>query len=149
MTEDALFSKDLQYGYATAFMNLFRIIEATANMWIDKNPVIEETETGEKRSYFKLRKDDSQLFEFSSKNFNPSPKKRLFYYKDNPSLQYFQKICNTLHSVGAFNLDAFNIVTKRNNFNHPDLIENSEIEKFTLKDVLSIFRLVNQIIMKQ
>ena len=51
MTEDALFSKDLQYAYATAFMNLFRIIEATANEWIDPSPVVEEMDSGEVRSY--------------------------------------------------------------------------------------------------
>ena len=90
MTEDALFSKDLQYAYATAFMNLFRIIEATANEWIDPSPIVEEMDSGEVRSYYKLRKDDSQLLEFSSKKFNSSTSKKLVYYK-NQGLSYFQK----------------------------------------------------------
>lgn len=149
MTEDALFSKDLQYAYATAFMNLFRIIEATANELIDPNVVVEYTESGEPRSYFKFRKDDKQLLEFNNKKFNPSPSKKLVYYKENPSLQYFQKICNTLHVVGAYNLDAYNIVAKRNKFTHPNLIENSEIENFTVKDVLSVFDLVEQLLLNQ
>ena len=148
MTEDALFSKDLQYAYATAFMNLFRIIEATANEWIDQNAVKQEMESGEVRSYYKLRKDDSILLEFSSKKYTPSPTKKLVYYK-NQSLSYFQKICNTLHVVGAYNQDAYDIVTKRNNFTHPNLIENSEIEKFTIQDVLSVFNLVEQLVMNQ
>ena len=148
MTEDALFSKDLQYAYATAFMNLFRIIEATANEWIDPSPIVEEMDSGEVRSYYKLRKDDSQLLEFSSKKFNPSTSKKLVYYK-NQGLSYFQKICNTLHVVGAYNQDAYNIVTKRNNFTHPNLIENDEIEKFSVQDVLSVFGLVEQLIINQ
>lgn len=148
MTEDALFSKDLQYAYATAFMNLFRIIEATANEWIDQKAVIEEMDSGEVRSYYKFRKDDSQLLEFSTKEYNSSSSKKLFYYR-NQGLSYFQKICNTLHVVGAYNQDAYNIVTKRNNFTHPNLIENCEIENFTIQDVLSIFNLVEQLIMNQ
>ena len=147
MTEDALFSKDLQYAYATAFMNLFRIIEATANEWIETNAVVEYTEDGKIRSFFKLRKDDSQLYEFSSKKFNPVPSKKWSSDKENPSLPYFQKICNTLHVVGAYNLNAYNIVSKRNNFTHPNLIENDEIERFTIQDVLDVFGLVGQLIM--
>lgn len=149
MTEDALFSKNLQYAYATAFMNLFRIIEATANEWIDPDVVVEVKGTGKVRSYFKLRKDDSKLLKFNTNEFNANPKEKLVFDKDNPSLPYFQKICNTLHVVRAYNLDAFNIVAKRNNFTHPNLIENDEIEKFTVKDVLSVFNLVKQIIMNQ
>ena len=149
MTEDALFSKDLQYAYATAFMNLFRIIEATANEWIDQDAVIEEKDNGEIRSYFKLRKDDSKLLKFNSREFKANPKEKLEFDKENPSLPYFQKICNTLHVVGAYNLNAYNIVAKRNNFTHPNLIENSEIEKFTIQDVLSISNMVDQLIMNQ
>ncbi len=149
MTEDAIFSKDLQYAYATAFMNLFRIIEATSNEWIDPNVVIENAGKESVRSYFKFRKNDSQLLEFSPKKYNPNPQKKLFYYKENPTLSYFQKICNTLHVVGAYNINAFNIVIKRNNFTHPNLIENSEVEKFSVCDVLSVFDLVEQLIMNQ
>lgn len=149
MTEDAIFSKDLQYAYATAFMNLFRIIEATSNEWIDPNVVIENAGKESVRSYFKFRKNDSQLLEFSPQKYNPNPQKKLFYYKENPTLSYFQKICNTLHVVGAYNINAFNIVIKRNNFTHPNLIENSEIEKFSVCDVLSVFDLVEQLIMNQ
>ena len=149
MTEDALFSKDLQYAYATAFMNLFRIIEATANEWIDPNVEIKNTEAGGVLSYFKLRRDDSQLLKFSSKEFQAKPTEKLEYDKVNPSLPYFQKICNTLHVVGAYNQDAYNIVTKRNNFTHPNLIENDEIEKFSVHDVLSVFGLVKQLIINQ
>jgi hypothetical protein len=149
MTEDALFSKDLQYAYATAFMNLFRIIEATANEWIDQDAVIEEKDNGKIRSYFKLRKDDSQLLKFNSREFKANPKEKLEFDKENPSLPYFQKICNTLYVVGAYNQNAYNIVVKRNNFTHPNLIENSEIEKFTVEDVVSVFGLVEQLIMNQ
>lgn len=149
MTEDALFSKDLQYAYATAFMNLFRIIEATANEWIDQDAVIEEKDNGKIRSYFKLRKDDSQLLKFNSREFKANPKEKLEFDKENPSLPYFQKICNTLHVVGAYNQNAYNIVVKRNNFTHPNLIENSEIEKFTVEDVVSVFGLVEQLILNQ
>ena len=149
MTEDALFSKDLQYSYATAFMNLFRIIEATANEWIEEKPIIDYDKNGIMYSYFKLRKDDSQLLKFNSKNFNPNPSEKLLFDTDKPSLPYFQKICNTLHFVGSYNLSAFSIVTKRNKFTHPNLIENSEIETFTIHDVLSIFNIVEPLIMNQ
>ena len=149
MTEDALFSKDLKYAYATAFMNLFRIIEATANEWIDKEPVIEINENGEVCSYFVFRKDGSQLLKFNSKEFKANPSEKLFFTRENPNLPYFQKICNTLHVLDSYNHDAYDIVAKRNNFTHIDLIENNEIEIFTVRDVLSIFNLVDQIIMNQ
>lgn len=149
MTEDALFSRDMQYAYATAFMNLFRIIEATSNEWIDKNAVVEKSESGEIISYFRQRKDGSQLLKFNSKVFNPHPTEKLVFNKENPSLPYFQKICNVLHFVGSFNNNAFNIVSKRNNFTHPDLIENSEIETFSVQDVITIFDIVEQLIMNQ
>ena len=149
MTEDALFSKDLQYSYATAFMNLFRIIEATANEWIEEKPIVDYDKNGLMYSYFKLRKDDFQLLKFNSKKFNSSPSEKLFFDTDKPNLPYFQKICNTLHVVGSYNLSAFSIVTKRNKFTHPNLIENSEIETFTIHDVLSIFDIVEPLIMNQ
>ena len=149
MTEDALFSKDLQYSYATAFMNLFRIIEATANEWIEEKPIVDYDKKGLIYSYFKLRKDDSQLLKFNSKRFNSSPSEKLSFDTDKPTLPYFQKICNTLHVVGSYNLSAFSIVTKRNKFTHPNLIENSEIETFTTHDVLSIFDIVEPLIMNQ
>lgn len=147
MTEDALFSNDLQYGYATAFMNIFRIIEATANEWIEDVPVINYDNNGKVHSYFKLRKDDSQLLKFNSRKFNSNPSEKLFFNTEKPSLPYFQKICNTLHVVGSYNLSSFNIVTKRNNFTHPNLIENSEIETFTVHDVLTVFDIMEPLIM--
>jgi hypothetical protein len=130
-------------------MNLFRIIEATANEWIEEKPIIDYDKNGIIYSYFKLRKDDSQLLKFNSKNFNPNPSEKLLFDTDKPSLPYFQKICNTLHFVGSYNLSAFSIVTKRNKFTHPNLIENSEIETFTIHDVLSIFNIVEPLIMNQ
>ena len=149
MIEDALFSKDLKYAYATAFMNLFRIIEATANEWINKEAIIEKNEKGEVYSYFVFRKDGSQLLKFNTDAFKANPSVKLSFDRPNPSLPYFQKICNTLHMLGSYNLDAYNIVAKRNNFTHIDLIENNEIEIFTVRDFLTIFNLVEQIIMNQ
>ncbi|QFQ13572.1 response regulator [Pseudoprevotella muciniphila] len=151
MTEDALFSQNLKYPFATAFMNLFRIIEATANEWIETEPVVEKDEKGYfVRSFFKTRKSDSILLKFNSKQFEePYRNNILEFDKENPKLPYFQKICNTLYIVGCYNSDAFEIVVKRNSFTHPNLIENSEIEQFTQKDVLSIAKLVDQLIMNQ
>ena len=149
MTEDALFSIDMKYAYATAFMNLFRIIEATANELIDKEAVIERNAKGEVCSYFVFRKDGSQLLRFNPDTFKANPSEKLSFDRFNPNLPYFQKICNTLHVLGSYNLDAYNIVAKRNNFTHIDLIENNGIENFTIRDVLSIFNMVEQIIMNQ
>lgn len=146
MTEDSMFSDDMKYPHATSFLNLFRIIEATANEWIDDEPV-ETEKDGRIRYYFKFRNDDMPLLNFPKKKFTNQKVGTL--YLDNTNLPYVQKILNILHRVGAYSEATFNVVAKRNDFIHPNLVKKDRLASFEIKDVIDAFDIVNKLITKQ
>ena len=143
MVEDVLFARNMKYPYASAFMNLFRIIEATANEWISDEANECITENG-RRYMFKFRSDDSDLLNFIPEQYNPYPSQKL--YSKSSRLTNYQKICNVLYKVGAYSQEAYEVANKRNDFTHPNLIDNSELASFDIGDFQKMFRIVDTLI---
>ena len=144
MAEDSMFAKDMKYAHASTFMNLFRVVEATANEWIEYDkPEYDEIE---ERSYFCFRSGE-QLWNFDEKHYMAEPSQELKLQK--PSLPYIQKICNILYRVGSYSENAFEVVHKRNAFMHPNTITDSELENISITDVKNVFDIVHKLIQNQ
>lgn len=141
LAEDSLFAKQTNFPYASIFMNLFRIVEATANKYINDNGIKDTDDL----YYFQFR-DDSKLYRF---NKDGEIQKDEVFKNERNNLPYHQKICNTLYHLGAYGKDIYNLVNKRNRFTHPDASKQIELEEFDVQDVQNAFELVHNLIQNQ
>jgi len=141
LAEDSLFAKQTSFPYASIFMNLFRVLEATANKYIDDTAI----KDSEDQHYFKFR-DGTMLSKF---NRNGELINGEVFRTELRSLPYMQKICNTLNYLGAYSNDVYNLVMKRNAFTHPDMSKQDGLEGFGVEEVLKAFDLVHNLIQNQ
>lgn len=142
LAQESLFAKQTNYTCASVFMNFFRVIEATANQYIDSYAKVDE-ETGQ---YYFLSKDGKPLWRFNT-NDSAEPTETLLL--DKKSLPYYQKICNTLMLLGAYSTHAYDIVKKRNAFEHPNADWQDSLQEFDISDVQNVFEIVHQLIQNQ
>lgn len=141
LAEDSLFAKQTSFPYASIFMNLFRVVEATANKYIDDNAI----KDSDNQYYFKFR-DGNMLRKF---NKNGELMNDKAFKSELRSLPYLQKICNTLNHLGVYNSNVFNLIEKRNAFTHPNMSKQNGLEEFGLEDVLNAFEIVHNLIFNQ
>lgn len=130
MVEDALFDSNKKHSLDNIFVNLFSIIELTANDWIET-----KKEKYGPKSYFKGSGDPLFLFDLNNKGTRPI---RELLGK----LDWGQKIANILYRVDSYDENIVNLVEKRNDFTHP----RGKITYFTKDDILSVFKVVENII---
>ena len=130
MAEDSLFDSHQDHSLDNAFLNLFTIIELTANEWI-----ITREERNVKKHYFKDSGDSLRKFNFNLRI--PGPGQLLI-----GDLGWKQKIANTLYYVNSFDENIKDLVNKRNNYTHP----NGKLTVFSEKDVLKVIEIVGKII---
>lgn len=139
--EESLFAKQNRIPYASIFMNLFRIVEATANRYIDDFAI----QDADGLYYFQFR-DGNKLLKFNKEGM---PINNEVFRHDKKSLPYQQKIYNTLYHLGLYGNNIYKLVDKRNAFTHPDATKQKELVKFDMQDVLSAFDLVHNLIQNQ
>lgn len=136
MAEDSMFANGMKYTYASVFMHLFSIVETIAKQKIDDKPKYDENNG---RYYFRFRSDDDKILSFNG-NEPLGPLDRLTYK---------QKIHNLLYRIDCNRGNVDELVDKRNRFIHPNMIDDSELEKITVKNVMDIFDIVDNLIKKQ
>lgn len=141
LAEESLFARQTNLPYASIFMNLFRVVEATANQYINDWPV----KDADGLYVFKF-KNGKNLLKFSS-NGTFDPKEP--FKHELKSLPYFQKICNTLYLLGSYSDNALDVVNKRNAFTHPNMSKQEGLEEIGVKDVLNAFDIVHKLIQNQ
>ena len=116
-----------------SFMNYFRIIEATANEFIDvDNPEVKE-KNGTMKYSFKFRGTDEYLKDYNEDKFSKTAKKLSM---TNKRLNFKQKFYNLFARLGVYSSATFNMVEKRNALTHPNSKVNYKVEHITLEDVL-------------
>ena len=130
MFEASIFDNSNEDSIDLAFINLFSIIELTANDWIVKK----EGKNG-KKYYFKDSQDPLFFFNLEQKNIRPGSE---FLGK----LDWGQKIANTLYHVQSYDTKIRDLVDKRNSYTHPK----EKITYFSIEDIFNIFRVVEKII---
>lgn len=135
MAEDAIFSKDSKYPEVSAFMNFFRILEATSNELFLES---------ESRAWAKFKVSDEPLLRFGDDGI-PTPRGG----KD--KIRMFDKICNMIYSLNLSIPHYTKILAdKRNNFTHPNLTQQgSRLEVFSAQDVVNSCKLVYDIIINR
>ena len=133
MFEASIFDNNSEHSKDFAFVNLFAIIELTANEWIGEM----KGKYGNK-AYFKDNKDPLLFFNLEDKSSRA--KGELKEYSGN--LAWGQKIANTLNHVQAYSSNIKELVNKRNDFTHPK----GKITYFSIEDIGSILDVVEKII---
>lgn len=141
LAEDSLFAKQANFPYASIFMNLFRVVEATANRYID-DFAIQDTDG---LYYFQFR-DGHKLLKFNKDGKLVTDE---VFKHERKSLPYQQKICNTLHYLGTYNKNTYKLVDKRNAFTHPDITKQNGLEEFNQEDVWNAYEIVHNLIQNQ
>jgi len=129
MFEDALFDNHQDHALDNAFVNLFTIIELTANEWIDTK----DNNYG-KKPYFKDNGDPLFLFDLNAKEIRPR--------RELQDLNWKQKIANTLYRVHTYDKHIIELVNKRNDFTHPK----GKLTYFNVEDIRCVFEIVEKII---
>lgn len=116
-----------------SFMNYFRIIEATANEFIDvDNPEVKE-KNGTMKYSFKFRGTDDYLKDYNEDEFSEIGRKLSM---TNKRLNFKQKFYNLFARLGVYSSATFNMVEKRNALTHPNSKVNYKVEPVSLEDVL-------------
>ena len=116
-----------------SFMNYFRIIEATANEFIDvDNPEVKE-KNGTMKYSFKFRGTDDYLTDYNEDEFSEIGRKLSM---TNKRLNFKQKFYNLFARLGVYSSATFNMVEKRNALTHPNSKVNYKVEPVSLEDVL-------------
>ena len=116
-----------------SFMNYFRIIEATANEFIDvDNPEVKE-KNGTMKYSFKFRGTDEYLKDYNEEEFSEIGRKLSM---TNKRLNFKQKFYNLFARLGVYSSATFNMVEKRNALTHPNSKVNYKVEPVSLEDVL-------------
>lgn len=122
-------------------MNLFRVIEATANQYIDDFAI----QDIDGLYYFRFRNGE-KLLKFSKDGKLVSNE---VFKHDKRNLPYQQKIYNTLYHLDTYGNNIYKLVDKRNAFTHPDSSKQNELVEFDMQDVLSAFDIVHNLIQNQ
>ena len=141
LAEDSLFAKQANSPYASIFMNLFRVVEATANRYIEDFAI----QDIDGLYYFQFR-DGHKLLKFNKDGKLVNDE---VFKHERKSLPYQQKICNTLHYLGTYNNNTYKLVEKRNAFTHPDMTKQNGLEEFNQEDVLNAYEIVHNLIQNQ
>ncbi len=101
LAEDSLFAKQSGIQYASIFMNLFRVVEVTANRYIDDYAI----QDMDGLYYFQFR-DGSKLLKFNKEGI---PTNNEVFRHDKKSLPYQQKIYNTLYYLGLHGSNIYKL----------------------------------------
>lgn len=141
LAEESLFAKQNSIPYASIVMDLFRVVETTANRYIDDYAI----QDADGLYYFKFR-DGNKLLKFNKEGM---PVNNEVFRQDNKSLPYKQKIYNTLYHLGIYGNNINRLVDKRNAFTHPNETKQEELVEFDIQDVLKTFDLVHKLIQNQ
>lgn len=141
LVEESLFTKQTNFPYASIFMDLFRIVETTANEYIEDYAIQDSDGL-----YFWQFKDGNKLLNFNKegKMLNGG-----IFKHEWKKLPYQQKICNTIHCLGTYDNNTYKLVEKRNAFTHPNTSKQSGLEEFDVQDILNTFELVHKLIQNQ
>lgn len=141
LVEESLFAKQTNFPYASIFMDLFRIVEITANEYIEDYAIQDFDGL-----YFWQFKDGNKLLKFNKEGKILNGE---IFKHEWKKLPYQQKICNTLHRLGTYDNNTYKLVEKRNAFTHPNTSKQSGLEEFNVQDVLNAFELVHKLIQNQ
>ncbi|MBP5422824.1 MAG: hypothetical protein J6Y78_10330 [Paludibacteraceae bacterium] len=141
LAEDSLFAKQSHLPYASIFINLFRVVEATANEYVDDFAILDS----DGQYYFQF-KDGNSLLKFDNSG---QLQNNEIFKSEKKNLPYLQKICNTLHHLGTYDSNTYKLVEKRNDFIHPNVSKQKKLAEFGAQDVLNAFGLVHNMIKKQ
>ena len=138
---DLLFVKQTNLPYASIFINLFAIVETTANQYIDDHAI----QDIDGQYYFQFKNGD-KLMRFDS---NGVLMQDQVFKHEKKNLPYMQKICNTLHFLGSYCCFTYKLVEKRNAYIHPNMSKQDELVEFDVNDVIEAFELVHKLIKNQ
>lgn len=147
---DSLHNESVQYPYDTAFVYYFLILEALSKQLIDEeNPIKIEFIDGkgnEKTGYnFQFRKNYDYLKDFTGNWFTRTNKGDQLITTQK-RIPYNEKFHNLIGSVGVEGINPVHLVKLRNNFSHPDLIENRRIAEITKEDCKQLFEVCYRLI---
>jgi len=147
---DTLNNHSGKYPFDSAFMYYFLILEASAKEMIDEdNPqkvavttVIGTNITGYK---FIFRKTGKPLIEFAGNSFLQTNigDELISQTKRAP---YDPKFHNLIANANVAGINPVSLVKLRNDFSHPDLVNNRRIAQINKENVIDIFKTVKSLI---
>lgn len=138
---DSLVSEKSKYPFDTSFMYYFLILEAASKQLIDEDNPIQDN--GHYK--FQFRSNYDYL-----KHFNETTCERTgnVLKAKNRRIPYNQKFLNLIEFANIQEVDPFELVSLRNSFNHPNLVENRRIAVIEKEHLNKIFEVCNKLINK-
>ena len=137
---DSLINKKGEYQYDSSFMYYFFILEASSKQFIDEdNPICEND-----KYKFEFRKISNRLKSFNTEN---GVKTSYDYVSNNRRIDYNQKFYNLIDLAGLPSINPINLVQLRNDFNHPNLVENKRIALVKKENIKEVFLVCYKLLM--
>lgn len=148
---DSLKKQSKRYPYDSSFIYYFLILEALGKQIFD-----EENYITKKIINNKGREIDGFSFRFRKSNIMLKEFEHNYYLKVMPGdtlistskrIPYNPKFHNLIDHANLKNIDPLKIVELRNNFSHPDLINNRTIAVIDKKNIIDLFNVVKKLLM--
>jgi len=148
---DSLSNEKSKFPFDTAFVYYFLILEAASSQLIDDSPIkiqytnkFDETKMGYN---FQFRKTLNLLKDFEGNPYTrTNPGNALI--SSNKRIPYNPKFHNLIDLVGLKNVNPVHLVELRNEFSHPNLVDNRKIAQITKEDCLQLFEVCYGLLMR-